>query len=169
MSKRNIEDKIDLKTTLQSRNITVMGRRTSVRLEPEMWQALREIAKREKCQIHDICSLIQLRKNPSTSLTAAIRVFIMLYFKAASTNEGHQKAGHGSFGNMLDRAQMDGDLMKDLKKGKLQELQRADVKKKKPKTDNSRSYLKPRRIVVPNYRMQQSIKIQAAASNSAPL
>lgn len=94
----------EIKSTLVSRNVTVLGKRTSVRLEPEMWSALREIAQREKCKVHDICSLICLRKNDRTSLTAAIRVFLMLYYKASSTNEGHQRAGHGSFENMMHRA-----------------------------------------------------------------
>ena len=66
------------KSSLVSRNITVLGRRTSVRLEPEMWRAMKEIAAREKCSIHDVCSLISIRKKDNTSLTAAIRVFIML-------------------------------------------------------------------------------------------
>jgi predicted DNA-binding ribbon-helix-helix protein len=96
-------------STLVSRNITVLGRRTSVRLEPEMWTALREIARRESCKIHDVCSLIQMRKNPDTSLTAAIRVFLMLYYRAASTEEGHTRAGHGSFQNMIRRARMGED------------------------------------------------------------
>lgn len=48
----------EYRSTLVSRNITVLTRRTSVRLEPEMWNALREIARRERCKIHDICSLI---------------------------------------------------------------------------------------------------------------
>ncbi len=91
-------------TTLLSRNITVNGRRTSVRLEPEMWNSLYDIAKRENCTIHDICTLISIRKNPRTSLTAAIRVFLMLYFRAASTEEGHLRAGHGNFESMKIRA-----------------------------------------------------------------
>lgn len=95
------------KTTLVSRNITVAGRRTSVRLEPEMWVALREISKREECSIHDICSLISLRKNEKTSLTAAIRVFLMLYFRASSTEDGHDRAGHGNFEYMKQRACVD--------------------------------------------------------------
>lgn len=106
----------EFKSTLVSRNITVRGRRTSVRLEPEMWAALKEISKREHCTIHDVCSLVSLRKNQNTSLTAAIRVFIMLYFRAGCTEEGHKKAGHGSFENMKRRAQVDGDeahLMKN--------------------------------------------------------
>ncbi len=98
------------KSTLISRNITVVGRRTSVRLEPEMWSALREIAKREDCKIHDICSLIHLRKNPDTSLTAAIRVFLMLYYRAAATEEGHHRAGHGNFDHMVQRARVPAEL-----------------------------------------------------------
>jgi predicted DNA-binding ribbon-helix-helix protein len=94
------------KTTLVSRNITVFGRRTSVRLEPEMWTALREISAREGCSIHDICTLISLRKKENTSLTAAIRVFLMLYFRAATTEEGHKRAKHGSFEFMKQRARV---------------------------------------------------------------
>lgn len=92
------------KSTLVSRNITVLGRRTSVRLEPEMWRALKDISTRERCTIHDLCSLISLRKNVRTSLTAAIRVFLMLYYRASSTEDGHKRAGHGSFENMKTRA-----------------------------------------------------------------
>lgn len=91
-------------STLVSRNITVNGHRTSVRLEPEMWRALKEISMRENCSIHELCSLISFRKKPRTSLTAAIRVFLMLYFRASSTEDGHGKAGHGSFDSMKRRA-----------------------------------------------------------------
>lgn len=94
------------KSTLVSRNVTVMGKRTSVRLEPEMWAALKDIASIEQCTIHDVCTLIKMRKKPMTSLTAAIRVFIMLYYRAASTDMGHKRAGHGSFYNMLERAKV---------------------------------------------------------------
>lgn len=99
----------DIKSTLVSRNITVMGRRTSVRLEPEMWRALKEIARREDCTIHDLCTLVKMRKNASTSLTAAIRVFLMLYFRASSTEEGHRQANHGNFALMARRARLNED------------------------------------------------------------
>lgn len=105
------ENTTETKSTLVSRNITVLNRRTSVRLEPEMWSALKEIARREQCRIHDICSLIQLRKNPNTSLTAAIRVFLMLYYRAAAPEDGHRRAGHGDFMNMMVRARMTEDMV----------------------------------------------------------
>lgn len=98
------------RSTLVSKNITILGRRTSVRLEPEMWNALKDISRREHCSIHDICSLIHIRKNPVTSLTAAIRVFLMLYYRAAATEEGHVRVGHGSFENMKRRARINVDL-----------------------------------------------------------
>lgn len=83
------------KSTLISHNVMISGHRTSVRLEKEMWMAFKEIARNEKCTIHDLCTAVSVRKKPDTSLTAAIRVFIMAYFQAAATAEGHRSAGHG--------------------------------------------------------------------------
>ena len=82
------------RSTLINRNVTVGGRRTSIRLEPVMWQALAEIAEREAVSINDLCDLVNARRHEST-LTAAIRVFILTYYQAASTEEGHLSAGHG--------------------------------------------------------------------------
>lgn len=97
---------LQLKTTLVSRNVSIFRRRTSVRLEPEMWNALQDIATREGCTVHDICTLVSVRKNAATSLTAAIRVFLMLYYRAAATEEGHVRAGHGNFERMRQRARV---------------------------------------------------------------
>jgi len=70
---------------------------------------LRDIALREKCSIHDICSLISVRKSAHTSLTAGIRVFLMLYYRASSTEEGYRRAAHGDFEFMKRRARLDVD------------------------------------------------------------
>lgn len=91
------------KTALVSRNVTVNKKRTSIRLETQMWIALKDIADREKCSVHDICSVIAQRKSDTITLTAAIRVFLMLYFKAAATEDGHNRAGHGGFKQMISR------------------------------------------------------------------
>ena len=81
---------------LVSRNVTVKGRRTSVRLEPAMWHGLQEICKRERASLHEVCTAIAAQRGHGASLTAAIRVFIMAYFRAAATDDGHQRAGHGN-------------------------------------------------------------------------
>ncbi|MDR3425775.1 MAG: ribbon-helix-helix domain-containing protein [Alphaproteobacteria bacterium] len=87
--------KTPFRSSLVSRNVVVSGRRTSVRLEPEMWDGLREICQRERATMHQICTTAELQKAEKTSLTAAIRVFVMRYFRLAATDEGHAKAGHG--------------------------------------------------------------------------
>lgn len=91
------------KSTLLSKNIVISGKRTSIRLEPEMWQSLKDIARRERCTVNDVCTLVSMCKKDLSSLTASIRVFLMLYYKAASTEEGHMKAGHGNIYNMKER------------------------------------------------------------------
>jgi predicted DNA-binding ribbon-helix-helix protein len=67
-------------STLVNRNVTVGGRRTSVRLEPAMWDALREIAARERRTLHEIITEID-RQREASSLTAAIRVYIVVYWR----------------------------------------------------------------------------------------
>lgn len=47
---------------LESRNVVMDGhRRTSIRLEPSMWQALEAIAQREGLTINALCTLIKER------------------------------------------------------------------------------------------------------------
>lgn len=81
-------------STLVNRNVTIHGRRTSLRLEPAMWDALHEIAQRESITVHDLCTKVELERREST-LTAAIRVFILGYYREATTAQGHSLAGHG--------------------------------------------------------------------------
>ena len=82
-------------STLVNRNVFIGRHRTSIRLEPAMWDALAEICRREEMSLHEVCSLIDSRRQAS-SLTAAIRVFALTYFRAAATEEGHASTGHGA-------------------------------------------------------------------------
>lgn len=85
-------------TTLTSRVLIVQGRRTSARLEDEMWAAFKDIAEGEGCGVHELASHIYSRKKGGQSFTSAIRVFVMLYYRDAATEAGHAKAGHGRVG-----------------------------------------------------------------------
>jgi predicted DNA-binding ribbon-helix-helix protein len=81
---------------LVSKNVTINGCRTSVRLEPQMWNALDEIARREGIDRHHLFTSIADRVQRHQSLSSAVRTFVMTYFRESSTESGHQKAGHGS-------------------------------------------------------------------------
>jgi len=85
------------------RNIKVRGRRTSIRLEPEIWEALVEICRREFCTPNEVCSYVDSLKHGS--LTSSLRVFMLDYFRASATESGHKRAGHGKGMFMLKRRQ----------------------------------------------------------------
>ena len=72
-----------LVSPLVTRNVNVGGRRTSVRLEPDLWEALREIAAREHRSLHEICTDID-RTRGGTRLTSAMRIYIVNYFRSAA-------------------------------------------------------------------------------------
>ncbi|HXE17257.1 MAG TPA: ribbon-helix-helix domain-containing protein [Stellaceae bacterium] len=71
-------------STLINRNVTVAGHRTSVRLEAAMWDALHHVCERERRTINDLVTQIA-REQIESSLTAAIRVYVMNYFRAAAS------------------------------------------------------------------------------------
>jgi predicted DNA-binding ribbon-helix-helix protein len=78
------EKKPLLQGALISKNVRIHDRRTSVRLEPEMWDALNEIALLEDCSIHDLCGAVHDLKDEGASFTAALRVFLMEYYRTAA-------------------------------------------------------------------------------------
>lgn len=85
----------DKRSSLVIHNVSVRGHRTSIRLEPQIWNTLAEICRREFCTPHDVCSYVAERKPPQSSLTSWLRVFVLDYFRSAATEEGHRQAGHG--------------------------------------------------------------------------
>jgi len=78
-------------SSLVLKNVVVNGCRTSMRLEPAMWSALAEIAHRERLTQNQICDLVHLHKAEGTTLTSAMRVFIMDYFRISSMWDGKKK------------------------------------------------------------------------------
>jgi|BEDMetMinimDraft_2_1075160.scaffolds.fasta_scaffold00967_7 predicted DNA-binding ribbon-helix-helix protein len=80
---------------LVPRTIAAPHGRTSMRLEPEFWDALAEICQRENVTLGVLLRRIEQRRHHG-SRTSAVRVFVLLYFRAAATEAGHRAARHGS-------------------------------------------------------------------------
>jgi|SRR5580704_9743352 predicted DNA-binding ribbon-helix-helix protein len=70
-------------SSLPVRNVVVAGHRTSVRLEPVMWEALRDIARGRDMAVNDLVTEID-RHRGAPSLTAAIRVYIVDFYRHAA-------------------------------------------------------------------------------------
>jgi predicted DNA-binding ribbon-helix-helix protein len=83
------------RSTLVNRNIVAERGRTSMRLEPELWDALSEICRRERVSPSELCRRIERAGIPG-GRTSAMRVYILRYFRAAATEAGHDAAGHGA-------------------------------------------------------------------------
>jgi predicted DNA-binding ribbon-helix-helix protein len=70
-------------SSLVIHNVVVGRHPTSVRLEPVMWDALRDIAQRHRVTLHNLVTNID-RERTASSLTAAIRVYIVDFYRAAA-------------------------------------------------------------------------------------
>ena len=62
------------------KSVKVNGRRTSMRLEKEMWESLADICLREKTTIHKICSALDLHRE-GLGLSLAVRLFVLRYYR----------------------------------------------------------------------------------------
>lgn len=77
---------------LLSRNVTIDGHRTSLRLEKVSWDALDDICRSEGLTIHELCSMVEPLRNGS-SRTSAVRAFIVSYYRTAARESGALHAG----------------------------------------------------------------------------
>lgn len=98
-----------LHSNMRIRNIKVRNKRTSIRIEPSMWNALVDICKRERCTIDYLATAIANHKTSAHSISAALRLFAFQYYKEAATETGHQQSNHGNSIECCGSCQLDDD------------------------------------------------------------
>jgi len=79
---------------LINRNVVAERGRTSMRLEPELWDMLAEICERETQDMSTLVRRIEASGHAG-GRTSAVRIYIANYFHAAASETGHASAGHG--------------------------------------------------------------------------
>jgi predicted DNA-binding ribbon-helix-helix protein len=84
---------------LVNRNFVTSTGRTSMRLEPELWDALLEVCQREGQDSNQVIRNIDSTRIAGTR-TSAVRIFLLHYFRCAATETGHAMAGHLSQGEV---------------------------------------------------------------------
>ncbi|MFV0490336.1 MAG: ribbon-helix-helix domain-containing protein [Pseudorhodobacter sp.] len=62
-------------------SLTLRGHRTSVSLEPEFWQAFREIAQTREIGLNELAAEIDEARQGEIGLASAIRVFILAWYR----------------------------------------------------------------------------------------
>jgi len=79
-----------------TRNIVIGSRRTTVRLEAAIWEALDDMCVRERISRHELCTRVEARRD-KVNRAQAVRSVVMNYFRLSL------KIGRPS-GDMLDAA-----------------------------------------------------------------
>ena len=83
-----------MKSVVIKRSILINGRKTSVSLENEFWDALREIAERENVAISALVEVINQGRD-NINLSSAIRVFVFNHFRPINGKEAKQNPDSG--------------------------------------------------------------------------
>jgi predicted DNA-binding ribbon-helix-helix protein len=87
----DVEDGMDLASRLAMHSVTINGRRTTMRLEPSMWNALRRIAETHNLTVNQLCSKIDSSRG-EMSMTAAVRLYIVSYLQKMPSQPIESKA-----------------------------------------------------------------------------
>ena len=87
------------------RSFTLDGHRTSISLEAPFWAALQEVAKLESLSLAALVQRIDRDRGSdgsnghdpsSSSLSGAIRIYLLAYFRARAVETGTGETGQGS-------------------------------------------------------------------------
>ena len=82
-----------MKTAVIKRSVFINGRKTSVSLENEFWDALREIAAQEKIALSTVVEQID-RERTNINLSSAIRVFVFNRYRPPGRKEDETATRH---------------------------------------------------------------------------
>ncbi len=70
------DDRESLPTLLVMHNVSVAGNRTTIRLEPIIWDALQDIADAQGISVHSVVTEID-RRRITKNLSAEIRAYVV--------------------------------------------------------------------------------------------
>ncbi|MCK9918975.1 ribbon-helix-helix domain-containing protein [Microbacteriaceae bacterium K1510] len=75
-----------MKTAIIKRSIVLDGHKTSVSLEDEFWEGLREIAERNRANVSSLVRQID-HERKAGNLSSAIRVYVFNHFRGRTKSE----------------------------------------------------------------------------------
>jgi predicted DNA-binding ribbon-helix-helix protein len=66
---------------IKPRKIQICDRKTSVRLEPEFWFYLRQVAVEQGCTAKALIEAVEKARKPERSLSSALRVYVTTHLR----------------------------------------------------------------------------------------
>lgn len=80
-----------MKSPVVKRSIVIAGHKTSVSLEEAFWKGLKDIAGLRNMTLSDLVASIDTDRRQG-NLSSAIRLFVLDFYRAQSTDANNQKA-----------------------------------------------------------------------------
>jgi len=77
----------------KKRSVVIAGHKTSVSLEPEFWDALKEIAAGRGVSVNQIVRDIDT--DHEGNLSSAIRLYVLRHYRARAHDGGSPRSGNG--------------------------------------------------------------------------
>lgn len=84
MTDPTIALKVPMPTRPAKHSLTLHGHRTSISLEPEFWEAFRQIAADRGVPLNQLAAEIDDARKGDAGLASAIRVFVLESYRAAA-------------------------------------------------------------------------------------
>jgi predicted DNA-binding ribbon-helix-helix protein len=69
-----------MKSGIRKRSIAIAGHKTSISLEPEFWNCVKEIAKERLMTLSDLVS--EIGAGRAGNLSSALRVYVLAHYQA---------------------------------------------------------------------------------------
>ena len=73
-----------MRTPLPAKFVPINGRRTLIRIEPQIWRALRRAAREQGMSAKRFIEGVSRNKDPNRSLASSLRVAVCEHFEAAA-------------------------------------------------------------------------------------
>jgi predicted DNA-binding ribbon-helix-helix protein len=86
-----------MKSPVVKRSIVIAGHKTSVSLEDDFWEALKEIASRRKATLSDLVASIDASRTQG-NLSSAIRLYVLDHFRSAGGAPASATSGAAQIG-----------------------------------------------------------------------
>ncbi|WGD28741.1 ribbon-helix-helix domain-containing protein [Ancylobacter sp. WKF20] len=87
-----------MKSPVVKRSIVIAGHKTSVSLEDQFWDALKEIAASRRTTLSEIVASIDSGRNQG-NLSSAIRLYVLAYYR--NPTSGREQVEHASNGSHM--------------------------------------------------------------------
>ena len=70
-----------MKSAIAKRSVVLSGRKTSVSLEPDFWECVKEIARQQQRAVADLVTEIDERREVG-NLSSAVRLFVLAHYQS---------------------------------------------------------------------------------------